>query len=90
MTLNTNKPVLPIVHLNGTSREALIEQRLEVVHKLREVLDAMYEAAPHIRDYYVGEPGLWGKALAQHQHRLALILGLRLELEEEIDVLSDV
>ncbi len=42
---------LPTVHLNGTSREELVSQRLDVVDSIRQAVLALRKAAPHARDY---------------------------------------
>lgn len=75
--------VTPIVHLNGTSREELIHQRVELHHALREAEAKLGAASPNARDYYV-QPGLWHKALAQHERRLRVLGDLRAQVEVEI------
>ena len=75
--------ILPIVHLNGTSKGALIESRSNVYDALRQVLDVMREMAPNGRDYYP-QPGLMEKALEQHHRRGKVIADLMTELEQEI------
>ena len=44
--------ITPIVHGNGTSKSALLEQQLEIMNNLRGALKAMREATPNGRDYY--------------------------------------
>ena len=46
------KPLVrPQVNLNGTSREALVDQQRDVLDALRKLYEAMAEASPHGRDY---------------------------------------
>jgi len=74
--------VLPIIHLNGTSREELLEQ-LEVAHSaLLNALLAIKRSAPNGRDYYP-VPGLLDRAIEQHGRRMRILTDLMRELEEE-------
>ena len=42
----------PIIHLNGTSKDDLLQQYLDAGHALKAALTAMSMAAPNGRDYY--------------------------------------
>lgn len=80
--------VTPIVHLNGTSAEALTGQLAEVaaaVHTARRLLD---EAAPNGRDYYP-EPGRFEKAMAQHRWRQEQLDAVYRSLLAETEVLVE-
>lgn len=44
--------IAPIIHGNGTSKSALLEQQLEIMNNLRKVMKAMRDATPNGRDYY--------------------------------------
>ena len=77
---------LPSIHLNGTSREALVKQMADVVHALDEALTKVGYATPHGRDYYVqgnGEayPPAYQEAVKEHEDRLKRLLALRNEYE---------
>lgn len=80
--------ILPIVHLNGTSREELIRLRCEAGQKIREALAALAEMAPNGRDYYP-EPGRFEKARAQHDLRAAALRHLYDEIEAEYLALDE-
>lgn len=45
-------------NLNGTSREALVAQRLTVVHAFEDALKVMPESWPHPRDYQLASEPL--------------------------------
>ena len=62
--------VLPIVHLNGTSRDALLDQRCKFGQRLREAMEALSEMAPNGRDYYPDPPRM---ALAVTLHNLRML-----------------
>ena len=81
-------PILPIVHLNGTSRAALIDQRVEAGRAVREALDKLHEMAPNGRDYFL-KPGLFEQARAQHERRAAALRALFNEIEAEYLALDD-
>jgi hypothetical protein len=71
---------LPLVHINGTGRAALVAQYTEVAKGLRETIDAMSEAAPHGRDYYPLGDGVYQKAAAEHVDRLRRLLTVQVEI----------
>jgi len=77
-----NVIVTPIVHLNGTSKDALLEQREDVYQALRTVECALCQMAPNGRDYYP-EPGRMEKAQAQHKRRMGMVGMLLEEIEAE-------
>ena len=81
-------PVIPIVHLNGSGREALINLRLDYYRKLGEAREALAEMAPHGRDYYP-IPGLYELAREQHDRRMAAINTLHEDIEAEILAIQD-
>lgn len=59
----------PIVHLNGTSKTALLTQQLEILAALRLAQKVMAEHAPHGRDYYPIGPDAASIAFAEHAAR---------------------
>ncbi len=68
----------PIVHLNGTSKEDLLQQYLDAGHALQAALEAMRGSYPNGRDYYpVGADGYqqarnrWDAHLAHVREALA-------------------
>jgi hypothetical protein len=79
---------IPIVHLNGTSEDELIEQRKKVYQALRVVLEALCKMSPHGRDYYP-EPGLLDRAKVQHLRRVETINRLMAEMVAETAAIAD-
>ena len=51
MKVNVNYP-LPTVHLNGTSRDKLLEGEMKVYDALNQLSEALQECTFHSRDYY--------------------------------------
>lgn len=72
---------VPLVHLNGTSGEALLEQYRDAAAAVRAAIDALIEASPHGRDYYPLEGEALKEATTEHLARLATLCKVRDELE---------
>jgi len=64
--------IVPLIHMNGTSKERLTEQLSDAYDALDLAYKALKEASPNGRDYY-HTPGLLEKAIAQHNKRLFAI-----------------
>ena len=58
------EPMMPRVHLNGTSRQDLLVQLEGVAIEGFRLLEAMGQAAPNGRDYYVIGDKAWLQARA--------------------------
>jgi hypothetical protein len=67
--------IVPIVHLNGTGRQDLVDQAITVLEKMRDLESAMLEAGPNARDYYP-VPGLYQRALDERNGQLAALRNL--------------
>jgi pantothenate synthetase len=74
--------MMPTIHLNGTSREELIEQHVAAVAALNRALEAMARAAPHGRDYYPQGAGAIQQAIQEHNDRVARVSLVFAELTE--------
>ena len=79
--------VLPIVHLNGDSKQTLVEQRCDALEALAAASGALGNMAPNGRNYYPVD-GLMGKAVAQHQRRAKVLQDLYAEIEREVEGLD--
>lgn len=69
-------PTFPTVHMNGTSRESLMKQQLDVINAIDAALEAMRHAMPHGRDYYPkGDDAIRCASAewATHHHQLSNI-----------------
>lgn len=64
----------PTVHSNGTSKSALVAQQRAVMTAARAFMDALREADPHGRDYYVQGDGAYTVARDEH---LAVVLAVQ-------------
>jgi len=80
--------IAPYVHLNGTSKESLLED-LEVAYAaIQAAQEALGKSAPNGRDYYL-EPGLFPSAVAQHQYRQRRLQDLLDEIQVEVNLILD-
>jgi recombinational DNA repair ATPase RecF len=83
------KPIVPIIHLNGSGKQNLMEARQGLCHALREAERALREMAPNGRDYYPVD-GLFEKAVAQHRQRQQTLQRLLAEIEAEMEMIDAV
>lgn len=58
--------IFPTIHLNGTSKDHLLEAWEKAHAALTEAIKAMAEASPNARDYYPQGPGAFQQAIEQH------------------------
>ena len=84
----TRQIVHPIVHLNGTGKDTLIEQRTLAYTALRMAVNGLKQMAPNGRDYYP-VPGLLEDAVHQHMDRLRVINEIMDDLVAEIDHIEE-
>ena len=80
---------LPTVHLNGTSRDVLVEQRTEVGQALNAALDALVGASPHGRDYYPQGDNALAKAQKEWQERATMLRNMRDDIMAEALTILD-
>ena len=79
---------VPLVNLNGTSKQALLEGYQEAWEKLDEAFVAMQKIEPHGRDYQTTTAIVFERAKAQHIMRLQMLTAVQREIEmlmEEVD-----
>ena len=73
---------LPTIHLNGTSKERLIEDLCHASHALDAAYDALRQTAPNGRDYYPQGPDALAKATDEHHRRLGRLDEIKKEVDE--------
>jgi hypothetical protein len=81
--------ITPTIHLNGSSRDRLVEGQLAILCHLREAERAMFEANPNGRDYYPQGDGALKQAQAEHVARLAKLKALMVEVCELVEAIQD-
>jgi hypothetical protein len=80
--------MIPTIHLNGTSEDALLEEVTSACQAIREAERALQNAAPNGRDYYPQGAGAIHSALEEHEARLKKLRDVRRELEELAEAIS--
>ena len=74
----------PMVHLNGTSLDALLEGYIDCVNAMRHAIEVCQKNAPNGRDYCYGTVGTReiNKAMTEHEARLEKLETVLAELRE--------
>lgn len=72
----------PVININGTSKEVLMDQLVAVFHAGRALEKALAEAAPHGRDYQTAPPGAYQMARKQHEDRMKRVSSVLKEIED--------
>ncbi len=81
--------IFPTIHLNGTGRQALVDQLCDACTAINAAVSAMGEASPNGRDYYPQGPDALPQALREHQDRIARLIAVREELMEIAEKIMD-
>jgi len=81
--------LIPTVHMNGTAGEDLLDQYAGAVEAMREALDAVCEAGPNARDYYVQGPDAALAAQREHEVRVASLKRVRNDLAAIVEGIQD-
>jgi hypothetical protein len=79
----------PTVHINGTSKQALIDQLGDAIHALHEAGRKLAAATPNARDYYVQGNDAFTTAMRQHDARMTKLREIVAELETIGDAVFD-
>ena len=69
------------IHLNGTSKERLLEQWSNAYDALRVALEKLAEAGPNGRDYYPQGLEALYKAQDEHHNRMQKVLDVMKDLQ---------
>ena len=73
----------PVVNINGTSREALVNARIAAIESLRSAMQALGECSPNGRDYQTAPNGEYEIARKRYMERFAFLDRMINELEDE-------
>ena len=74
--------MIPTIHMNGTSKEALVEALSEAYRAVNEAGRKLAEAYPNGRDYYPQGAGAINTAMKEHESRMERLRSVAKELEE--------
>jgi hypothetical protein len=65
-------PTMPVIHMNGTSPDTLLEDNCNIARAINAAMDAIQKAEFNGRDYYT-VPGSFEKALAERKVHLTAL-----------------
>ena len=72
---------IPTIHLNGDSRAELVRQNRLVYDRANALLDALTEAGPNGRNFYVQGDDAIKHAQVQHRQRVSAVVSVRTDAE---------
>lgn len=72
----------PTVHMNGSGGKELVRQMRAAGEALRAAIDALYEMAPHGRDYYTQERDCYVRARKEHDARIEALVAVQEQVQE--------
>lgn len=72
----------PTVHLNGSSRDALIDGYVEASYALAVAITKLEDAAPNAHDYYPQGDGAFAAARDEHRARVQKLHDVLVELHQ--------
>jgi hypothetical protein len=87
--METPKLIIPTVHLNGTSKDELLEQIEEAYAAIGTAVKALAKMGPNGRDYYVQKDNPIYQAQDQHSARMKKLLDVQRELEALVEGIAD-
>lgn len=74
--------VYPLIHSNGTSGPALLEDIMQARHDLQTAIESLKACAPHGRDYYLTSSSAIDAAAAAHRSRLTDLANVLSDLDK--------
>lgn len=81
--------IFPTIHLNGTSKQQLLDDYCDVSHALNAAMEKMIENGPNGRDYYPQGDQAFQQAVKEHHDRIEQIHRVRLEIETIAEHIAD-
>ena len=74
-------PMIPLVHLNGTSGENLLRENRAAARAIETALEALIAGGPNARDYYVIDAHAFPQARDEHHARLTALHSIKMDLD---------
>ena len=87
--MNASKIELPLVHLNGTGKQRLMDGYSNALDSVRDAITAFEAIEFNARDYYPMGPDSFKKAREEHSARLEALVSVRKDFETIVQHLSD-
>ena len=89
MTETKESPPLPTIHLNGTSKETLIEGYSNIIENLDKLSDSISSCEFHSRDYYVHDVDAFSNALRERNKHINNISEFAQYIEKHIQDIAN-
>lgn len=80
--------MIPTVHMNGDTRQSLIDQNMAVYYAADKLLTALDGASPNGRNFYTQGPKAFSDAQTEHTARWVAVNKIRHEMETIIIALQ--
>jgi hypothetical protein len=81
--------LVPTVHSNGTAGEVLLDQHTAAAQAVQKAIDAVCDAGPNARDYYVQGPDASLAAQRAHEARVKALKIVRDDLAAIAEGIQD-
>jgi hypothetical protein len=90
MRLGCVEFMVPMIHLNGSDADELLDGVTEGMSKLVAAMETLRRNGPHLRDYYAyAMKGAFDAAQEQHADRLKRVESVLKELEKMAEAICD-
>jgi hypothetical protein len=84
----TSTLTIPSIHLNGTSRDALVEGYCDAIDALHDAGRKLAASYPNGRDYYIQGQEAVQLAMAEHETRMRKLKEIISEIEQIVEAIS--
>jgi hypothetical protein len=81
--------IVPMLHSNGTSGDALLNQMMAARVAMLEAISVVTETAPNGRDYYTQGDKALSAATEEHKSRISRLYSVTDELEAIAEAICD-
>ena len=81
--------IFPTIHLNGTSKQQLLDDYCDTRQALDAAMEKMIENGPNARDYYPAGDQAYRQAVKEHHDRIEQIHRVRFEIETIAEHIAD-
>lgn len=81
--------IVPTIHMNGTSRQHLLDEVCAAGSALMNAMEALAKAAPNGRDYYPQGPEAIKQAGIEHRERIAKVKEVYDEVQRLAEAIAD-
>jgi hypothetical protein len=81
--------IFPTLHMNGTSKQQLLDDCCDMGHALNAAMEKMIENGPNGRDYYPQGDQAFAQARKEHMDRIAKIHAVKAEIDQIAEHIAD-